>query len=126
MNSAIPLETVARHFAIWRTNRQPHGSSVTPINLQQEAVALKCNYSMSEIVITLGINHSALKRWSITQEEVTPGFIALAAEEIESAIDMTNSKASCEFPNGIRLTLPVNELSSTLLQQIYQIRPELK
>jgi len=126
MNSAIPLETVAQHFAIWRANRQTHGSSVTPINLQQEAVALKGNHSVGEIVITLGINHSALKRWSISLEEVAPCFIALAAEEIEPTIEMTSSKASCEFPNGIRLTLPVNELSSNLLQQIYQIIPELK
>jgi len=125
MNSAIPLETVAQHFAIWRANRQPHGSSVTPINLQQEAVALKANHSVSEIVITLGINHSTLKRWSISLEEVAPRFIALAAEEVEPTREMTSSKVSCEFPNGIRLTLPVNELSSNLLQQIYQIRQEL-
>lgn len=64
---------------------------------------------MNEIDITLGINHSALKRWSVTQQ-VIPGFIALAPEKIESAMEITSSKASCEFPNGIRLTLPVNEL----------------
>ena len=125
MNSAIPLETVAQHFALWRANRQSHGSSVTPINLQQEAVALKCNHSIREIVIALGINHSALKRWSESQQAAL-GFIALAADEIESIVEVTDSKASCEFPNGIRLTLPVNELSSIFLQQIYQISLELK
>ena len=126
MNSAISLETVVQHFAVWRTSRQPHGSSVTPIHLQQEAVTLKSNHSKKEITKALGINHSTLKRWSATQEATIQGFIALAAEEIEPAIEMSSSKASCEFPNGIRLTLPVNELSSNLLQQIYQIIPELK
>lgn len=126
MNSAISLETVAQHFAVWRKNRQPHGSSVTPIQLQQEAVTLKRHYSKKEITKALGINHSSLKRWSATQESTNPGFIALATEDIESAMENVSGSARCEFPNGIQLVLPVNKLSSSLLQQIYQIRPELK
>ena len=126
MNSAISLETVAQHFAVWRKNRQPHGSSVTPIQLQQEAVTLKSHHSKKEITKALGINHSALKRWSATQEATNPGFIALATEDIESVMENVSGSASCEFPNGIQLILPVNKLSSSLLQQIYQIIPELK
>jgi len=126
MNSAISLETVAQHFAVWRKNRQPHGSSVTPIQLQQEAVTLKSHHSKKEITKALGINHSALKRWSATQEATNPGFIALATEDIESVMENVSGSASCEFPNGIQLILPVNKLSSSLLQQIYQIRPKLK
>jgi len=121
MNSAIPLETVAQHFAAWRTSRQTHGSSVTPLHLQQEAVSLKSDHSKKDITKALGINHSALKRWSATQETTTPDFIALAAEEIDIAMAVTSVNANCEFPNGIRLTLPINALSSRLLQQIYQI-----
>ena len=126
MSSAITLETVAQHFAAWRTSRQPHGSSVTPTHLQQEAVTLKSNHSKKEITKALAINHSTLKRWSATQETTIHGFIELAVEAIEPAVETASSKASCEFPNGIRLTLPVNELSSNLLQQIYLIRPEVK
>ena len=125
MNSALPLETVAQHFATWRTSRQSHGSSVTPLHLQQEAVALQSDHSKKEITIALGINHSALKRWSATQDATNPDFIALAAEEIDIAMAVTSVNANCEFPNGIRLTLPINELSSRLLQQIYQISHEV-
>ncbi len=125
MNSAIPLETVAEHFAIWRASRQTNGSSVTPGHLQQEAVTLKSNHSKKEITKALGINHSALKRWSATQEASNPGFIALAAEEIDIAMAVTSVNANCEFPNGIRLTLPINALNSGLLQQIYQISQEV-
>jgi len=124
MNSAISLETVAQHFATWRTSSQTNGRSVTPTRLQQEAVTLKSNYSKKEITKTLGINHSALKRWSATHEAANPGFIALAAEEIDIAMEVAKGNASCEFPNGICLTLSIHELSSTLLQQIYQIRRE--
>ncbi len=125
MNSAILLETVAQHFATWRKSRQTNGSSVTPRHLQQEAVALKSNHSKKDITKALGINHSALKRWSATQEATNPDFIALAAEEIGIAMAVTSVNANCEFPNGIRLTLPINELSSSLLQQIYLISQEL-
>lgn len=126
MNSAISLETVAQHFAVWRTSRQTAGSSITPIHLQQEAVTLKSNYSKKEITKALGINHSALKRWSTTEEATNPGFVALAAEEISIAMEVERGNASCEFPNGIRLTLPINALSSNLLLQIYQIRQDVK
>ncbi len=122
MNPAISLETVAQHFVTWRTSS--HSRSVTPIHLQQEAITLKSNYSKKEITKALGINHSALKRWSATQEAANPGFIALAAEEIDIAMEVASGDARCEFPNGIRLTMPINRLSSTLLQQIYQIRRE--
>ena len=126
MNSAISLETVAQHFATWRTSSQTNGRSVTPTQLQQEAVTLKSNHSKKEITKALGINHSALKRWSATQEAMNPGFIALAAEDIDIAMEVASGNARCELPNGIRLTLPINRLSSTLLQQLYQIRQAVK
>jgi len=126
MNPAISLETVAQHFVAWRTSCQTNGRSVTPIHLQQEAVTLKSNHSKKEITKALGINHSTLKRWSATQETTNSNFIALAAEDIDIATEITSGNASCEFPNGIRLTLSVNELSSNLLQQIYQIRQEVQ
>ena len=126
MNSAISLETVAQHFVTWRTSSQTKGRSVTPIHLQQEAVTLKSNYSKKEITKALGINHSALKRWSATQEATNPGFIALAAEDIDVAMEVASGNARCEFPNGIRLTLPINRLGSTLLLQLYEMRQAVK
>ena len=126
MNSAISLETVAQHFATWRTSCRTKGRSVTPAHLQQEAVTLKSNHSKKEITKALGINHSALKRWSATQDATNPGFITLAAEDIDAAMEVVSGNASCEFPNGIRLTLSISELSLNLLQQIYQIRQEVK
>jgi len=126
MNTENSLETVVQHFATWRTSSQTKGRSVTPAHLQQEAVALKSNHSKKEITEALGINHSALKRWSATQDATNPGFIAVAAEDIDAAMGVTSGNARCEFPNGIQLILPVNKLSSSLLQQIYQIRQELK
>jgi len=126
MNSAISLETVAKHFAAWRMNRQTLGRSVTPIHLQQEAVTLKSNHSKKEITEALGINHSTLKRWAAAQDTTTLGFVELTTEPIDIALEVSSNNASCEFPNGMRLTLPVNEISSNLLQQISQISQTLK
>jgi len=120
MSHSQLLESVAKQFTSWRTSR--HKGQNTPISLKEQAVALKSDYPVGKIVTTLGINHSTLKRWSENHEAPKQStFISLPA-----AIPASNTTPSlfitCEFPNGILLTLTEEQLNNELLSRIYDLK----
>jgi hypothetical protein len=65
-------------FELWRNNK-PSKSSVTPVSLRQQAVALLPHYSKSAITKTIRISGGQFKRWRLeyqTQPDA-PSFIPL-------------------------------------------------
>ncbi|MCX4025027.1 hypothetical protein [Spartinivicinus marinus] len=66
--SVPTLEAVASTFKTWRTNRT-HGRRKIPAELRQQAVALLNDYPVSLVINTLGLSHSALKRWQQPPDE---------------------------------------------------------
>lgn len=77
--SVPTLEAVASTFKAWRENRT-HGRKQIPDELRQQAVALLNDYPVSLVIKTLGLSHSALKRWQQPPDEATPvdnPFVAL-------------------------------------------------
>jgi len=122
MNHSQLLESVAKQFTSWRTSR--HKGQNTPISLREQAVALKSHYPVGKIVTVLGINHSALKRWSENHEASRqPTFISLPATIPESNTTPSLLFFTCEFPNGVLLTLTEEQLNNDLLSRIYGLRP---
>ena len=121
MNQSPSLESVVKQFTSWReaSHRERH----TPKSLKQQAVALKSQYSVSQIINALGINHSSLKRWSSQSEQGEPSaFISLPALFPEEKSSAPQLLACCKFPNGIQLQLTTDILNTDLLSQMYQLK----
>jgi len=120
MNPASTLETVTEDFTTWRTTRNHHRIR-TPLDLQKKALALKNHYPISKIVIALGINSDALKRWSFDASRgkkilsTDPAFISLPSVDQIPVHSECNAVAHCEFPNVLTLTFLANTLSPQLL-----------
>jgi len=125
MNQTLSLESVVNQFASWRANRQMR--EPTPRVLQQQAVTLKSTYPVGKIVIALGINNNALKRWSAKLcDNRSPDFIELPPPMPEDDRGLSESRTICELPNGIRLTFTGSALTSNLLSQIYDLNSGVK
>jgi hypothetical protein len=123
VNQSLSLESVVRQFTAWRETYQK--GRHTPKSLKQQAVALKSNYPVGQIINSLGINHRTLKRWSLQSEDKQPTtFISLPALLPENKIAAPQLLATCEFPNGIQLMLTNESLNTDLLSLIYQLKPE--
>jgi len=121
MSHSQLLESVAMQFASWRTTGDKGKN--TPALLREQALALKSHYPVGKIVTALGINHSALKRWSENNEaSKQPTFIALSATLPETNAIRPPSFTFCEFPNGIVLRLSEEQLNSGLLSKIYDLK----
>lgn len=69
MSVSPTLESVAAAFKTWRNNPQL-GRKQVPLSLRQQAIALLANYPISQVINTLGLSHSALKRWQQSTPEV--------------------------------------------------------
>lgn len=125
MSHSLSLESVAKQFASWR--EASHRERQTPQSLKQQAVALKSDYPVSQIISALGINHRNLKRWSILSERDEPSaFVSLPALLPKDKSIAPQLLATCEFPNGIQLQLTTDILKTDLLSQIYRLKPEDK
>ena len=121
MNYSQLLESVAKQFASWRTSCNKGQN--TPASLREQAVALKSHYPVGKIVTALGINHTALNRWSVSNDtSKQPTFISLPALLPETKTVRPLSFTSCEFPNGIVLKLTEEQLNSGLLSKIYNLK----
>jgi len=119
MNHSLSLESVASQFASWRATRPIRG--LTPVSLQQQVVALKNTYSISQIILTLGINTEALKRWSAKHQHNDNTIFIPLPDEAVSHTPKPSATITCEFPNGIRLTLTDASLSHDVLSTIYHL-----
>ncbi len=121
MNHSLSLESVAKQFTSWRATR--HKGKNTPTSLKEQAVALKSHYPVGKIVTALGINHSALKRWSENNEASTqPTFISLPATIPEGNTTPSLLFITCEFPNRVLLRLTEEQLNHDLLSRIYNLK----
>lgn len=123
MNHTPSLNSVSKQFTTWREtyDRSRH----TPSSLKQQAVELKSHYPISKIINTLGINHQTLKRWSLQNKKSQANqFISLPALLPEKNNASTQCLATCEFPNGIKVTLTHEILNTNLLSLIYQLKSE--
>ena len=121
MNHSPSLKSVTKEFTSWRDSHSKR--SYTPKLLQQQAVALKSQYSVTQIINALGINHKALKRWSvITKSSQTTSFVSLPALIPENKQAQTPELVDCKFPNGIELKLVYEHLNADLLSVLYQLQ----
>ena len=121
MNHSPSLKSVTKEFTSWRDSHSKR--SYTPKLLQQQAVALKSQYSVTQIINALGINHKALKRWSvITKSSQTTSFVSLPALIPENKQTQAHELVDCKFPNGIQLKLTSDHLNADLLTVLYQLQ----
>ena len=122
MNHSPSLKSVVKQFTSWRDSHPKRSN--TPKLLQQQAVALKSQHSVSQLINALGINHKALKRWSAVTQSSQTSFISLSTLITENKQTQTGQFVNCKFPNGIKLKLPHDNLNADLLSMLYQLKSE--
>jgi hypothetical protein len=108
MVDPLSLESVAAAFQDWRDNR-PGKRQKTPIALRQQALALLAHYSVSNVIDTLGLSHSALKSWQRTAqcEQPSPDFVPLTPPVTPADNDTFNSplRIHVTFSHGAQMSI---------------------
>ncbi len=62
MTTPVTLDSVASVFNHWRVTRTSPKAAV-PDTLREQAIELLSHYKLSQVITSLKINHSMLKRW---------------------------------------------------------------
>ena len=102
----LSLEELQQAFAQWRQTRQPRS---VPTELRFNARALLNRHGTTEVLRTLGINHSMLSRWK-HHYEATPdaeaGFVALpVSAEPSRSVEVAEPIPAPPEATPLRLTI---------------------
>jgi hypothetical protein len=115
MQTQEPLLATAGAFKHWRLTRSGSNAK-TPELLRQQAVALIPDYSISQIITALKLNHAQLKRWSQSASPAT-NFVTLP--DVDDKPDPAPINLELCFTSGAQLRLN-GAISSTLVCSLVQ------
>lgn len=103
LSAELSLAELQVEFARWRATRSPRQ---VPTPLRVNTVALLSKHSTSEILKTLKINHTMLKRWRERYGEEPPPVSAPSQKEFVtlSAADELTAPASERFDSRLKIT----------------------
>ncbi|MCX4030123.1 hypothetical protein H0A36_28085 [Endozoicomonas sp. SM1973] len=120
MVDSISLESVAAAFQAWRENR-PGKRQKTPAALRQQALALLEHYSVSKVINTLGLSHSALKSWQLVEQGNDPSSDFVALTQPIAPVDNHTYNSSLRIhltlSHGVQMSIQ-GELSGSQLSAV--------
>jgi len=114
------LTEAIQQFQHWR-NTRPGRRGPTPRNLQKLAVELTKEIPTGQIVSSLKINHSMLRRWQQAHDNAsptTPEFVHLPLPNNTPHVTDAQQSVTFKYPNGVELAfseVPPIEMMSALI-----------
>ena len=107
------LESVTAEFNHWRATRAS-SNEATPVRLKTHTLELLPHYKKSQIIESLEINHSTLKKWRASTDQIPATFVSLPIDSglsHESASLSLNEKNAPTLPNNANLKITLRNES---------------